>query len=302
MVRVRRGCLSISVSTLPLFARAHSCAAANGESSALRFALALSQPPWQLCAGATRAARATAAFFRSVDARLPCCHHVRKAHKAARAPKGPKASSPRKKNAEATMPRSTTNSRPRTSSLMHARCVYRSGPLRLRTRHARRVPSSRELASARGGASKVACGKSASGCKHTRIRLRRLLERRICVQKHNPYEFVEGRDTAAFAFVITDAVLQTICCAVALGCDAAGCASIPDGGVPDLPDDAWGVCADSLLPHELCSLARASPRIEQSDHELPSLPLFASFYVDGTRGRGLVCCRRAGRHHCLRVR
>ena len=96
-------CLSISVSTLPLFARAHSCAAANGESSALRFALALSQPPWQLCAGATRAARATAAFFRSVDARLSCCHHVRKAHKAARAPKGPKGSeSPRKKNAEAT--------------------------------------------------------------------------------------------------------------------------------------------------------------------------------------------------------
>jgi hypothetical protein len=96
--------LSISVSTLPLFARAHSCAAANGESSALRFALALSQPPWQLCAGATRAARATAAFFRSVDARLPCCHHVRKAHKAARAPKGPPkgAESPRKKNAEAT--------------------------------------------------------------------------------------------------------------------------------------------------------------------------------------------------------
>ena len=69
----------------------------------MRFALALSQPPWQLCAGATRAARATAAFFRSVDARLPCCHHVRKAHKAARAPKGPKGSeSPRKKNAEAT--------------------------------------------------------------------------------------------------------------------------------------------------------------------------------------------------------
>ena len=96
--------LAISVSTLPLFARAHSCAAANGESSALRFALALSQPPWQLCAGATRAARATAAFFRSVDARLPCCHHVRKAHKAARAPKGPKkgSESPRKKNAEAT--------------------------------------------------------------------------------------------------------------------------------------------------------------------------------------------------------
>jgi len=95
-------CLSISVSTLPLFARAHSCAAANGESSALRFALAVSQPPWQLCAGATRAARATAAFFRSVDARLPCCHHVRKAHKAARAPKGHKSESPRKKNAEAT--------------------------------------------------------------------------------------------------------------------------------------------------------------------------------------------------------
>ena len=95
-------CLSISVSTLPLFARAHSCAAANGESSALRFALAVSQPPWQLCAGATRAARATAAFFRSVDARLPCCHQVRKAHKAARAPKAPKeASSPRKKNADA---------------------------------------------------------------------------------------------------------------------------------------------------------------------------------------------------------
>ena len=95
-------CLSISVSTLPLFARAHSCAAANGESSALRFALALSQPPWQLCAGATRAARATAAFFRSVDARLPCCHHVRKAHKAARAPKPKDAESPRKKNADAT--------------------------------------------------------------------------------------------------------------------------------------------------------------------------------------------------------
>ena len=94
--------LSISVSTLPLFARAHSCAAANGESSALRFALALSQPPWQLCAGATRAARATAAFFRSVDARLPCCHHVRKAHKAARAPKAKASESPRKKNADAT--------------------------------------------------------------------------------------------------------------------------------------------------------------------------------------------------------
>ena len=95
-------CLSISVSTLPLFARAHSCAAANGESSGLRFALALSQPPWQLCAGATRFARGTAAFFRSVDARLPCCHHVRKAHMAARAPKGPKTESPRKKNADAT--------------------------------------------------------------------------------------------------------------------------------------------------------------------------------------------------------
>ena len=39
----------------------------------------------------------------AVDARLPCCHHVRKAHKAARAPKGPKGSeSPRKKNADAT--------------------------------------------------------------------------------------------------------------------------------------------------------------------------------------------------------
>ena len=94
-------CLSISVSTLPLFARAHSCAAANGESSGLRIALACSQQPWQLCAGATRVARATAAFFRSVDARLPCCHHVRKAHMAARAPKGPKTESPRKKNADA---------------------------------------------------------------------------------------------------------------------------------------------------------------------------------------------------------
>ena len=41
-------------------------------------------------------------------------------------------------------------------------------------------------------------------------------------------------------------------------------------------------CADSLLPHELCSLARVS----LSEAELPSLPR-GRFYVDGTRGRGL---------------
>ena len=31
-----------------------------------------------------------------------------------------------------------------------------------------------------------------------------------------------------------------------------------------LPDDAWGVCADSLLPHELCSLARASQGLNRA--------------------------------------
>ena len=33
---------------------------------------------------------------------------------------------------------------------------------------------------------------------------------------------------------------------------------------PRLPDDAWGVCADSLLPHELCSLAQASHALNRA--------------------------------------
>ena len=41
---------------------------------------------WQLCAGATYAARGVVNTVRSVDARVPCCHHMRKAHNAARAP------------------------------------------------------------------------------------------------------------------------------------------------------------------------------------------------------------------------
>ena len=78
--------LACAASTLPLFASAHACAAANGSSTGLRLALACSQPPWQLCAGATYAARGVVNTVRSVDARVPCCHHMRKAHNAARAP------------------------------------------------------------------------------------------------------------------------------------------------------------------------------------------------------------------------
>ena len=78
--------LACAASTLPLFTSAHACAAANGSSTGLRLALACSQPPWQLCAGATYAARGVVNTVRSVDARVPCCHHMRKAHNAARAP------------------------------------------------------------------------------------------------------------------------------------------------------------------------------------------------------------------------
>ena len=100
MVRLRRA-LSISVSTLPLFARAHSRAAANGESSELRFA-------WRArsrrgsSAPARRARRAPRPRSSGPSTRAALLP-PRAQGPRARAPKGPKRpESPRKKNAEAT--------------------------------------------------------------------------------------------------------------------------------------------------------------------------------------------------------
>ena len=55
-----------------------------------------------------------------------------------------------------------------------------------------------------------------------------------------------------------------------------------------LPDDAWGVCADSLLPHELCSLARASQGLNRAIRSSRAYCLLAPRTLG--RLKGAVLC------------
>ena len=56
----------------------------------------------------------------------------------------------------------------------------------------------------------------------------------------------------------------------------------------NLPDDAWGVCADSLLPHELCSLARASQGLNRAIRSCRAYRLLAPRTLG--RLKGAVLC------------
>ena len=55
-------------------------------------------------------------------------------------------------------------------------------------------------------------------------------------------------------------------------------------GVPDLPDDAWGVCADSLLPHELCCLARVSQGLKRAITSCRAYRYLRPFTLTGHAG------------------
>ena len=52
----------------------------------------------------------------------------------------------------------------------------------------------------------------------------------------------------------------------------------------DLPDDAWGVCADSLLPHELCSLARVSNQLNRAITSCRAYRYLRPFTLTGHKG------------------
>ena len=52
----------------------------------------------------------------------------------------------------------------------------------------------------------------------------------------------------------------------------------------NLPDDAWGVCADSLLPHELCSLARASQGLNRAITSCRAYRYLRPFTLTGHAG------------------
>ena len=53
---------------------------------------------------------------------------------------------------------------------------------------------------------------------------------------------------------------------------------------PRLPDDAWGVCADSLLPHELCCLARASQGLNRAITSCRAYRYLRPFTLTGHAG------------------
>ncbi len=52
----------------------------------------------------------------------------------------------------------------------------------------------------------------------------------------------------------------------------------------DLPDDAWGVCADSLLPHELCCLARVSQGLKRAITSCRAYRYLRPFTLTGHAG------------------
>ena len=53
---------------------------------------------------------------------------------------------------------------------------------------------------------------------------------------------------------------------------------------PRLPDDAWGVCADSLLPHELCCLARVSQGLKRAITSCRAYRYLRPFTLTGHAG------------------
>ena len=66
--------------------------------------------------------------------------------------------------------------------------------------------------------------------------------------------------------------------------DALPLAAPPFLMAADLPDDAWGVCADSLLPHELCSLARVSNQLNRAITSCRAYRYLRPFTLTGHAG------------------
>ena len=62
----------------------------------------------------------------------------------------------------------------------------------------------------------------------------------------------------------------------------------------DLPDDAWGVCADSLLPHELCSLARVSQGLKRAITSCRAYRYLRPFTLTGHAGAVLSVAVKPG--------
>ena len=62
----------------------------------------------------------------------------------------------------------------------------------------------------------------------------------------------------------------------------------------DLPDDAWGVCADSLLPHELCCLARVSQGLKRAITSCRAYRYLRPFTLTGHAGAVLCVAVKPG--------
>ena len=62
----------------------------------------------------------------------------------------------------------------------------------------------------------------------------------------------------------------------------------------DLPDDAWGVCADSLLPHELCCLARVSQGLKRAITSCRAYRYLRPFTLMGHAGAVLSVAVKPG--------
>ena len=63
---------------------------------------------------------------------------------------------------------------------------------------------------------------------------------------------------------------------------------------PRLPDDAWGVCADSLLPHELCCLARVSQGLKRAITSCRAYRYLRPFTLTGHAGAVLSVAVKPG--------
>ena len=61
-----------------------------------------------------------------------------------------------------------------------------------------------------------------------------------------------------------------------------------------LPDDAWGVCAGSLLPHELCSLAQASHALNRAITSCSAYRYLRPFTLTGHAGAVLCVAVKPG--------
>ena len=73
--------------------------------------------------------------------------------------------------------------------------------------------------------------------------------------------------------------------ALALSLSEAEAAAAPASAAsPRLPDDAWGVCADSLLPHELCCLARVSQGLNRAITSCRAYRYLRPFTLTGHKG------------------